>query len=388
MIRTEVENIRDEVIKIRRDIHQHPEIGFQETLTAALVADYLTQLGMDVKTGVAKTGVVGLLRGATAGKTLLLRADMDALPIQEKSEKPYKSVFDGTMHACGHDGHVAMLLGAAKILSAHPGDFKGNIKFAFQPGEEGYAGARSMIEEGLLDNPSVDAAFALHLTTLLPTAHVSLRSGPMMASADSFNLTIKGASGHAANLNMGTDAIQTAAEIITTFPRITAKEIPANKAIIIHVGTISGGDARNIIAERVKMEGTVRALDSDLQRQIPGKMERIIDGITKASGADYVFEYRESYPVLNNDKDMTERVKTTCGRILGPEKVIEMSPNMGAEDMAFVLNQVPGCFFFIGAGNEEKGITAPNHSSKFDIDEEALIHGCEILVNLALDFLS
>lgn len=388
MIKNEVLEIKDELISIRRDIHKHPEIGFQEKRTAKVVAEYLRELGLEVQTEVAQTGVVGLLHGKGEGRTILLRADMDALPLQEKNDVEYKSVYDGVMHACGHDGHVAMLLGAAKILSAHTDDFDGCIKFMFQPGEEGYAGARDMIEEGVLENPKVDAAFALHLSPSIPIGHIAVKPGPMMASVDNFTIKIIGKSGHAAMPQFGTDAILVAAEIITSLPALITKEISPMSPIIMHVGTIHGGDAANIIAEEVVMEGTVRNLDRAAHELIPEKMERILKGITAGYNADFELDYIKEYPPLVNDDAMTDFVKGVVETQVGPEKTFEMPPMMGGEDMAFVLNKVQGSFFWVGSGNEAKGITASNHNSSFDIDEDALTIGCEALVNVALTWLN
>ena len=387
LIREEVLNLNQEMITFRRDFHQHPELGMEERRTAQVIEDRLKDLGLKVTSRVGKTGVVGLLEGASPGKTVLLRADMDALPIQEENEVSYRSQNVGVMHACGHDGHMAILLTVARILSAHRQAFPGQIKFVFQPGEEGFGGARLMIEDGVLKDPPVGAAFALHLVTVLPVGYLATRPGPVMACMDSFTIKIKGKGGHAAKPEEGVDAILMTAQVISTLQSLISKEVSPTIPLIVHVGTIHGGSNFNVIAERVEMKGTVRTFDETLRASIPERMNRIIKGVTEALGGWYELDYDFGYPALVNDTTMTRRVNEVAAQVLGEERVIERPQVMSSEDFAFFLKEVPGCYFFVGAGNEKKGFHNPNHSAKFDFDEGALGVGAKVMAWLALTYL-
>ena len=380
-------NLKKEMIEIRRDFHRYPELGFKEERTAKLVANYLRNLGLEVKTDIAKTGVVGLLRGQREGKTLLLRSDMDALPIQEKNEVEYKSKNEGVMHACGHDGHMAILLTTAKILSDFQKEMKGNIKLIFQPAEEGPGGARLMIDQGIMSYPQVDAAIGLHLWNYLPIGKVGIRSGPLMASMDSFTIKIKGKSGHGAIPHDAIDAIVMSSHVISALQTIVSREVAPLKSAVVSVGTIKGGYGFNIIADEVDMEGTVRALDIELQKTLPERMERILKGVTSSMRGEYELNYQFLYPITVNDEGMAQLVRKACTSIVGAEKVIIAEQTMGGEDMAFFLQKVPGCFFFLGSANKEKGFDFPHHHPRFDFDEDAMPLGVEILSTIALEFL-
>lgn len=386
-IKNKILNLKKEMIEIRRDFHQYPELGFKEERTAKMVANYLRNLGLEVKTDIAKTGVVGLLRGQREGKTLLLRSDMDALPIQEKNEVEYKSKNEGVMHACGHDGHMAILLTTAKILSDFQKEMKGNIKFIFQPAEEGPGGARLMIEQGVMSAPQVDAAIGLHLWNYLPIGKVGIRSGPLMASMDSFTIKIKGKSGHGAIPHDAIDAIVMSSHVISALQTIVSREVSPLKSAVVSVGTIKGGYGFNIIADEVDMEGTVRALDIELQKTLPERMERILKGVTSSMRGEYELNYQFLYPITVNDEGMAQLVRKACTSIVGAEKVIIAEQTMGGEDMAFFLQKVPGCFFFLGSANREKGFDSPHHHPRFDFDEDAMPLGVEILSTIALEFL-
>ena len=386
-IKNEVLALKDEMIDIRRDFHKYPELGMEEKRTPQVVADLLGTYGLHVKTEVGKTGVVGLLEGSGPGKTVMLRADMDALPIQEGNDKPFHSLTGGLMHACGHDGHMAILLGAAKILSKHRDDFKGAVKFVFQPGEEGFAGARYMIDDGVMENPKVDAAFALHLGAYLPVGSVSARPGATMASMDSFSLKIKGKGGHAAMPQEGADALLMSAHVVSALQSLISKEVSPTSPFILHMGTIHGGNAFNIIAESVQIEGTVRTHDETLRNSIPERMNRLCNGITSGLGGSHELDYRFGYPTLVNDGDMTAFFREVAKGILTEEKVGANPPIMASDDMAFFLEKAPGCYFNLGAANPEKGPYGPAHSSSFDFDEDALVVGAEIMAELALKYL-
>lgn len=381
-----VSEISGEMIRLRRDFHAFPELGFQEKRTSGIIVAYLKGLGMEVREGVGKTGVVGLLKGTAPGRTVMLRADMDALPIQEKSNAPYCSANKGIMHACGHDGHMAILMGTASVLSRLRGHFRGNVKFVFQPAEERIGGARCMIEEGVLENPEVDAAFGLHLFGAMPAGTICWCKGIMMAAMDSFSLLIKGKSGHSSMPEGGIDAIQTSARLITALRELNKVDASLQSALI-NVGTIRGGTASNVIAEEVELTGTVRTLDKDVRAGFPAAMVSVIRDIATEMKASFELDYEHGSPPLANDPEMTDLLLHTVAGTPWRDTNIEIPPIMASEDMAFYLERVPGCFFFLGAGNVEKGLTKSLHSSEFDFDESAMDIGATILSKLALAFL-
>ncbi len=382
-IEQRVSGLRDEMVRLRRDFHRHPEPGFRENRTAGIIADYLRNLGMEVREGVGRTGVVGMLRGETPGRTLMLRADMDALPIQEKSLSPYRSTNPGVMHACGHDGHMAILLGAASILSGMKRRLRGQIKFVFQPAEEGAGGAKKMIEDGVLKNPGVDAAFGLHLITALPCGTLGWGKGTIMAAMDSFVLKITGRSGHSSMPETGIDAIRASARIIGDLHALNTANSESGASSLINIGTVRGGEASNVIAEEVELTGTVRTLNPEERASMQGCMRRLVARVADEFGAGFKLDYREGYPPVVNDAQMTDLLCRAAGDAPGVDGLLELPPLMASEDMAFYLREVPGCFFFLGAGNAEKGLTRPLHSSEFDFDESALAVGAMLFARLA-----
>ena len=386
-LREEIIHLRQEMIDLRRNFHQHPELGMEEKRTAGVVANRLKGLGLEVRTEVGKTGVVGLLEGRGPGKTLLLRADMDALPIQEENNVPYRSRNKNVMHACGHDGHIAMLLTAAQVLSAHRKDFPGFVKFVFQPGEEGFGGARLMIEEGVLKDPPVNAALALHLINRLPLGILGLRGGPAMACMDDFTIHIKGKGGHAANPEEAVDAILMSAQVISALQSLVSKEVSPLTPLVVHVGTIHGGNAFNIVADKVQLRGTVRTHDETLRRSMPERMDRIVKGVTEALRGTHELDYQFGYPPVINDSAMNQLVATAAAKVAGVNGTTEVPAVMASDDMAFFLKEVPGSYFFIGAANAEKGLNKPLHNSMFDFDEEALVIGAETIARAALTYL-
>ncbi|MFC1864087.1 M20 family metallopeptidase, partial [Thermodesulfobacteriota bacterium] len=365
-----------------------PELALKEKRTAGIIADYLKKLGMDVSTGVGKTGVVALLEGNGVGRTLMLRADMDALPIEEKTGASYRSKNKGVMHACGHDGHIAIMLGVAKILSECQQEFKGKVKFVFQPGEEGYEGARLMVKDGVLESPEPDAALGLHLWNEIPVGQIGVKSGTLMASADGFEIKILGESGHGGKPDSGVDAIYIAGNVITSLQSLVSREVSAQTPLVVHIGTIHGGSAPNIIADEVKLTVVVRTLDKELRASIQGRLDRILKGITSAHRGSHEITYLGGLSMVVNDEGMTELIKTAAVNVVGIENVIEPVSSMGSEDMSEFLNAVPGCFFFVGARNEAKGIDHSIHHPLFDIDEAALEIGTETILRAALDYLN
>ncbi|WP_227764793.1 M20 metallopeptidase family protein [Zhaonella formicivorans] len=388
-IKKEVALLNDELIKLRQDFHMHPELGYEEYRTSKIVANYLEECGLEVKT-VAKTGVVGLLRGREQGRTVLLRADMDALAQTEMNDVPYKSVYEGKMHACGHDGHTAMLLVAAKILSRCRDQLKGNIKFVFQPNEE-TAGALDMINEGILENPRVDAAFGLHLWTPIESGKIGLVAGPTMAANEEFELAIIGKAGHTSSPQTAVDPIIVAATIVQSLQTVQTRESSVLTPTLIMFGKIQGGTGRNIIADKVELGGTIRYLYEDEVRNkelLKEKFERVIKGICAAMRAEYEMKYIPSNPSVMNDPKMVELVRTAVKETLGSESVIVPYLCMAGDDFAEFTHRVPSAYYFVGTGNKEKGTDYPHHHPRFNIDEDTLATGVELHVRTALAFLN
>ena len=379
-IRPEILEMRDELICMRRDLHRHPELGLREVRTAGLVASALRTLGLDVTEGVAGTGVIGLLRGATAGRTVLVRADMDALPLDEENEVPYASTVPGRMHACGHDGHVSMGLGVARILATRREHLAGTVKFVFQPAEEGPGGALPMIEAGVLHDPEVDYCLGLHLWNELPVGRVGVLDGPIMASSDEFVITIRGRGGHGAQPQRVVDPVVTAAHVIVALQTIASRRVDPLQSVVVTVGAIHGGQAPNIVPERIEMRGTVRAMDPELRERLPEMLEELVRGVTSAMGATYELDYARGYPVVVNDIALSDLVRSCARDVLRTDGRVVPCQTMGSEDMAFFLRAVPGCFFFLGSANPERGLHHPHHSPRFDFDEQAMPLGVEIMV--------
>lgn len=388
-LKEEIALLKDEVISIRRELHMYPELGFQEFKTSSLVENYLNELGIEVKTNVAKTGVVGVLYGREASKTALLRADMDALPIEELNEVPYKSRNPGIMHACGHDGHVAMLLVAAKVLSRHRDELSGNVKFIFQPSEEkSPGGAIKMIEEGVLENPHVDYAFGIHLGNMFEKGTIALRKGVFMAEADSFKIVISGIGGHGAYPHASVDPILIASNVVLALQTIVSREINPIDPVVVTVGKINSGDVSNVIPEKAELLGTVRTLNKNISKDMPFKIERIVKSIAEAYRGNAELEYDFGYPPLVNHAEESEFVKRVGELIVGKDKILEAPISMGGEDMAYFLEKVPGAFFWLGSMNKEKGFDKLFHSQYFDFDENVLPIGVEFHTRIAIEILN
>ncbi len=383
----EVRRLEPALSATRRAIHQSPEMGFTEVRTAALVAERLRAHGLEVRTEVAKTGVVGLLRGARPGRTLLLRADMDCLPVEEATGAPYASRHAGYMHACGHDGHVAMLLGAVEVLAERRERLAGAVKFVFQPAEEGPGGAEPMIQAGVLENPRVDAAVGLHLLNDYPVGTVVLRAGPVMAATDRIALLVRGRGGHGAAPHQTVDAILVAAHVVTALQAIAAREVSPVVPIVVTIGTIHGGFRYNVIAPTVELTGTVRSFDAELRKELPARIERIARGVATAFGAEVEATYEFGYPATVNDPGMTDLVRRAAATVVGDASIVVPDLIMAGEDMAYFLEVVPGCFAFIGSANPERGLVHPHHSPHFDFDEAALPIGVQVLVRTVEQYL-
>lgn len=371
----------EHVVALRREIHRHPELGFEEERTAALVERELDALGIEHRR-VAKTGVVGVIRGAHPGNVAGLRADMDALPITERSGEAFASEVEGKMHACGHDAHTAMLLGAARELQRMRESLHGSIVLLFQPAEEGPGGALPMIEAGAMDDPKVDAVVMLHVDPRIPTGSVGLRSGVVNAAADEFHLTIEGVGGHGAMPHKAVDTIPCAAAAVLALQNIAARETDPLQSIVVTIGTIEGGYRNNVIADRVKMSGTFRTQDPGLRVELEGRARRIVDGIASAYNAKAKLEVIYGYPAVINDPTLTESLRAAIAK-RGDIVIESPPPTMGGEDFSYFAQRAPGVMVRLGIRNEAAGITATAHSPEFRLDEAALPVGIATLVTFA-----
>ncbi len=382
-----VKRFEERIIDLRRDFHMHPELAGQEVRTSGVVSGMLEDLGLKVVRGIADTGVVALLEGRGNGKTVALRADMDALPIQDQKDVSYCSRVKGRMHACGHDAHTAMLLGAAMVLAELRDSFNGNVKFIFQPAEESIGGAERMVKAGVMDNPPVDAVFGLHVSPELETGTVGIRYGTANACSDDVFIEVLGRSAHGAQPNEGVDAIVIAAQVISALQQIISRGIDPLESATLTIGTINGGSQANILADRVEMAGTMRTLDSAVREKIQSSIEQITANICRSMDGQHRVTFQPGYPLLINHHGMTHLVKKAAGKIVGDRiKEIE-KPRLGVEDFAYYLQRAPGAFWRLGTGSKEKGIQCVSHSPYFDIDEDALSIGTAIHVQTVLDYL-
>lgn len=399
-----IRGMEDKVIAWRRHVHQNPELSNREVNTAQLVADHLRKLGMEVKTGVAKTGVIGLLKGGKTGPVVALRADMDALPVTEESDLPFRSTVKteyigqqvGVMHACGHDAHIAILMGVAEVLASVRDELPGTVKFIFQPAEEGpppgeTGGAPLMVEEGALEDPKPAAIFGLHVISGLPAGMITYRSGPLMASADWLYITVKGKQTHGAWPWSGIDPVITSAQIVTGLQNIVARQIDVSKEpAVVTVATIHGGARKNIIPDQVEMTGTIRSFDEDMRQDIHARIKHIAESIAEANHAQAEVQVEKAVPVTVNDPVLTERMIPTFKRIGGEGGSAVSKRVMVAEDFSYFQQEVPGLFYFVGITPKDQDMTqaAPNHSPRFHIDESGLLQGTRSLAALAVDFLT
>ncbi|HEX8473561.1 MAG TPA: amidohydrolase [Pyrinomonadaceae bacterium] len=387
------ESLRAQLIAQRRDFHMHPELSNREERTARIVAERLKVWGLDeVKTGVARHGVVALLKGAKPGAVVAVRADMDALPIQETIDVPYKSQNAGVKHACGHDLHTSVGLGVAEVLSKMRGEIAGTIKFIFQPSEEGppvgeEGGAALMIKEGALENPRPQVIFGLHSMPSLEVGEVSYTTGAMMASSDRFNVTIRGKQSHGAQPHQGIDSVVVAAECVLALQNIRSRRIDPMEPLVISVGMIHGGNRFNIIAGEVKLEGTMRTLSEEVRERAKGLMRETLQNVTAAYGATFELQFQENAAVTFNDPQLVEETLPVMRRVVGEKGVVAEKPRMIAEDFSYFQRVVPGFFYYLGVGNRARGITASLHTAEFDVDEESLVVGVKVMSNVLLDYL-
>lgn len=386
----DAEALADELTAIRRDLHMHPELGFQEFRTAGIVAEQLNELGYEVVAGVGKTGVVGLLPGGQPGeRTVLLRFDMDALPIEEANDVPYRSQTPGVMHACGHDAHVAVGLGVAKVLAKHRDQLPGTVKLMFQPAEEGLGGALAMISDGVLDRigPPVDRALGLHVSSMHPLGTAAVRTGPMMAAGAGLTITVTGKGGHGAMPHHTVDAVVVAAQIIVALQTVVARNIDPDDTGVVTIGSILAGNAGNVIAETATMRGTIRSFTPEVKALLRQRVPAIAKGVAAALGATADVVISEGIDATVNAAEPTQVVYDIAAAVLGAEKIDTTFRTTGGEDFSAVLARVPGNFFFLGARNDEQGINAPHHNPRFDIDERCLPAGVAILCEAARQIL-
>jgi amidohydrolase len=386
-LKEKIYEMKDWLVEVRRTIHMHPELGFEEVETSRLVSEWLERFGLQVKKGMAKTGVTGLLKGKRPGKTVAIRADMDALAMEEANKVPYASKIKGKMHACGHDAHVAILLGVAKFFSSIPDQVRGNIKWIFQPAEEGGGGGKVMVEEGILENPKVDAIFGAHVFPFLPIGKVGVNEKEGLAAADRFTIKIIGKGGHAASPHVTKDPILAAGNLIIQIHSIVSRNVNPLESGVITIGKVSGGTATNIIPDEVELIGTVRSLNPQVREELKSRIEQVTQGVACSFSMDYRFDFEYGYPVLINDPEMSKLVASACSKGIGKENVEVLKPSMGGEDFAYYLEKVPGSFFRLGCRNEEKGMIHPYHSSLFDIDEMILPFGVEMFVRVIDQYL-
>jgi amidohydrolase len=385
--KAEAQALFDYTQALRRDFHRHPELGFHEVRTAGIVARELNQLGLEVTTGIAETGVVAMIEGNRPGRVISLRFDMDALPIQEQTGAPYTSQNPGVMHACGHDGHTAVGLTVARLLHSHRHELAGSIKLIFQPAEEGDGGAERMLAEGVLENPHTDAALALHLWNEKPVGWLGIANGPTMAAAEIFQIEITGRGGHGGIPHLAIDPILACTHIIDALQGIVARNVSPLEAAVVSVTSLHAGEAFNVIPARATMQGTIRTFSPEVRQRVLQRFRQIVEGVGAAMECQVDCQVRSISPAVVNDNSLAEKVRATARQAL-PECQIEADyRTMGAEDMAFILQELPGCFFFIGSANSDKGLNAPHHHPRFDFDERALVNATALMAGAAWAYL-
>jgi amidohydrolase len=375
---------RELVINTRRDLHRIPEVGYTENKTSAYVADYLNREGLEVQTGIAEFGVVGLLKTGRSGPTLMIRADMDALPLQEETGLEFASTHDGVMHACGHDAHMAMGLAAATVLNKIRDELNGTVKFIFQPAEEGPGGAEPMIKAGVMENPKVDYAIGCHMWPEIPEGTIGVRSGPFMAAMDRYDLKIIGKGGHGAMPHICVDALEVGSQVVGALQRISSRKIDPLEPVVVTVGSFHAGTAFNIIPGEAVLSGTTRTFDLDIWHSWEARLEKVIRGVCESMGADYEFKFSKGYPPTINDDGMSDLVRRCAAEVVGPDKVIEPAKTMGGEDMSYFLQQAKGCYFVLGTGHEGG---SPVHTARFSFNEDVLALGVETHCRYALELL-
>jgi len=375
----QAEAMREELVARRRDFHQHPELAFEEVRTAGIVAETLNELGLEVQTGIGKTGVVGILEGDSDGPTVLVRADMDALPIEEANQTDYISQTPGKMHACGHDGHTTIGLGVAKLLSQHRDKIAGRIKFVFQPAEEIGQGARAMVTDGVMTNPKVDVSLGLHLWNSLPVGKVGVAEGPVMSAPSMFEITIKGKGGHGAMPNQTADPVVCAAQMIMAFQTIVSRNTDPLEQAVVSVATVKAGTARNVIPDSATLAGTIRTFSVATRDIIDTRMREIAEHTAAAMNCEAIVNLMHGGDAVVNHPEATQRVRAAFKKAGMSEENFLDERTMGSEDVGIFMTDVPGMYFFLGSSNDEKGLNYAHHHPRFDFDEDALPMGVALL---------
>jgi len=383
----EAEALADQLTAWRRDLHQHPELGFHEQRTAAIVAQTLRELGLEAQTGVADTGVVAVVEGGRPGRTALLRWDMDALPIQEATGAPYASAYSGVMHACGHDGHVAIGLGVARLLCSRREELRGRVRLVFQPAEEGLGGAERMIAAGVLENPSPDVALGIHLWNSRPVGWVGIGDGPVMAGAEILEIEILGKGGHGAAPHQARDPVAAAAQVINALQTIVSRNLDPQAAAVVSITQIHAGEAFNVIPDRALLRGTIRTFDLGVRQTVLNRVTEVASGVAAALGCTASVQLTPLTPPVVNDRAVAARVRQVAHQVLPGIVVEENERSMVSEDMACFLQAVPGCFVLFGSANPGRGLDAPHHNPQFDFDEAALPQAVALLVSATFDLL-
>jgi amidohydrolase len=380
-----VDEAGEDLVALRRELHADPELSFEETRTARRIGSLLRDLGLEVREGVGRTGVVGRLRGRGAGPVVALRADIDALPIQESSVAVYASRNPGVMHACGHDGHVAILLTVARVLTRLRQSFAGEVLFVFQPAEEVASGAPAMLDDGVFDDPGPDAVFGLHLWNNLDVGLIGVREGPLFAHTDELGIVIRGSGGHGAMPHQTVDPIVVGAQVVTALQTMVSRETSPLEPAVVSVTSFQGGSSWNVIPPEVRLRGTVRTFTDELQAQMRERIETLLRGITLGMRAEYELTYREACPAVVNDAGMTELGRRVARREFGERQVVVPEQTMGGDDMSYFLQRAPGVYFLVGTRNRARGFDAPHHHPRFDLDESALPIGARLLAATALE---
>lgn len=370
--RAEAEALRAQLVAWRRDLHRHPELALQEHHTAGVIAEQLRALGYDVHTGIGGTGVVALLAGQQSGPTAMARFDMDALPIQEANEVGYASQTPGVMHACGHDAHMAIGLGVAALMAQHRSGLAGTLKLVFQPAEEALDGALHMIQAGVLESPRPDVFLSAHIWNEKPVGTIDVAPGPVMAAAQKWTCVVRGRGGHGAQPHLTVDPIVAAAQMIVALQAVVSRNVHPLEAAVVTVGTLHGGSAVNIIPDRVDMGGTMRTYKAEVRETLVRRLREVLEGVAAACGAQVDLELGAVLPAVNNDEAVTAVVRRAAEAIVGAGHVSSSHRTMGSEDASLFMEKVPGCYFFLGSANHERGLDAPHHSARFDFDETVL----------------
>ncbi|MGD9042954.1 MAG: amidohydrolase [Desulfobacterales bacterium] len=376
---------KDLIIKIRRDLHRIPETAYTEKKTAAYVGDYLNSLGLKVQTGIAQYGVVGLLETDRPGPTVLIRADMDALPLKEDTGLDFASEHDGVMHACGHDAHMTMVLGAATVFTKIQNELAGNIKFLFQPAEEGPGGAKPMIEAGVMENPKVDYSIGCHVWHDIPEGTIGVRSGPFLAAMDRFDLKIKGKGGHGAMPHLCADPLEVGTQVVSALQRIVSRQTDPLQPAVVTIGTFHAGTAFNIIPSEAELSGTTRTFNPETWNAWETRLEKVIRGVCESMGVDFELKFSQGYPVTINDESAAEVVRRCAVKVVGEDNVVKPQRTMGGEDFAYYAQKSKGCFFALGVGREG---AATVHNPKFDFNEDVLMLGVETHCRVGQELLS